>query len=149
MSNMNNATTRFDAAAGEREPTAHVTQAQKGSPAAGKPEQEQSNTPPHYSVHPSDEDASASPYQSPLEGLNSIQLEGDTSAQSLVGRPKHEPPDVKQEYGVKQEDPWASSEYSFASEFASKHDLGSCCSITQQHGGKTRHRLLGSLGLVL
>ena len=55
---------------GLAESQVHVTQAHKGV----KPEQEPYTTPPHSSLHASDEDPLATPHQSPRGGLESMQL---------------------------------------------------------------------------
>ena len=55
----------------------HVTQAHKGALSSIKPEQDPYATPPHHSLHTSDEDPLSTPYQSPRD---SMQLEDDLSS---------------------------------------------------------------------
>ena len=76
--------------AGMAESQVHVTQAHKGLPLSVKPEQNPESTPPHHSLHTSDEDPLSTPYQSPRD---SMQLDDDLSPPGRQGV-KAEPSEV-------------------------------------------------------
>ena len=63
--------------AGMADSQVHVTQAHKGALLGIKPEQDPDTTPPHHSLHTSDEEPLSMPYHSPRD---SVQLEDDLSS---------------------------------------------------------------------